>query len=99
MVALGGGAFAQRPVAERVLRTGTAVYLRARPETLAARVGQGEGRPLLAGLDAERREQRLRSLLRERELFYAKAPLVVDTDEADAAAVVERVRVALEGPR
>ena len=99
VVALGGGAFAQPPLAQLALRTGRVVYLRTRPQTLASRVGQGEGRPLLAGLDAKRREERLRSLLRQREPFYARAPLVVDTDEADASAVVERVQAALGGGR
>jgi shikimate kinase len=91
VVALGGGAAAQPGVVERLLATGTLVYLRARPETLAARVGADAGRPLLAGLDAEGRLAKLRALLAEREHFYLRAALVVDTDalsEAGAAAEI-----------
>jgi shikimate kinase len=93
IVALGGGAAAQPGVVERLLASGALIYLRARPETLAARVGAAEARPLLAGLDAEARLAKLRRLLAEREPFYLRAPLVIDTDaldEAGAAAEIER---------
>jgi shikimate kinase len=69
-------------------RSGTVVWLRARPQTLADRVGDGRGRPLLAGgpadalqrLDAERRP-----------LYQQLADLVVDVDELDPRAVVDRI--------
>ena len=84
-MALGGGAAAQPGVVERLLASGTLVYLRARPETLAARVGDDAARPLLAGLDAEARLAKLRRLLAEREPSYLRARVVVDTDALDAA--------------
>jgi 3-dehydroquinate synthase/shikimate kinase/3-dehydroquinate synthase len=73
------------------------VYLRASPETLAARVGGGEGRPLLAGLDAAGRVERLRALLAEREIHYGRADVVVDTDGLDVAAAAAAVQAALDG--
>jgi len=85
VVALGGGALAQPGVAGRLAASGTRVYLRARPETLAARIGAAAGRPLLAGLDAAGREARLRSLLAAREPAYLRADLVLDTDDLDVA--------------
>jgi shikimate kinase len=91
VVALGGGAAAQPGAVERLLATGTLVYLRARPETLAARVGADEARPLLAGLDAAGRLAQLRALLAERERFYLRAPLVVDTDALDAAGAAAEI--------
>lgn len=64
------------------------VWLRARPETLARRVGSGEGRPLLADdpaatlvrLDAERRP-----------CYEEVATDVIDVDDLTPAEVVERV--------
>lgn len=85
VVALGGGAPAQPGAVERLLASGALVYLRARPETLAARVGAGEARPLLAGLDAQARRAKLAALLAAREGFYLRASLIVDTDALDAA--------------
>jgi len=67
------------------------VWLRADPATLAARVGAGEGRPLLdhdpagtlVGLDAVRRP-----------LYEEVADAVVDVDALDPATVVDRVLAA-----
>jgi shikimate kinase len=91
VVALGGGAVAQPGMADRLLASGCVVYLRARPETLAARIAQDGARPLLAGLDAEARLTRLRALLAEREPSYLRASLVLDTDALDAAGAATEV--------
>ncbi len=87
VVSLGGGAVAQAGIAERLAASGTIVYLRARPETLLRRVGSGETRPLLCGLDPSARLEKLRTLLLEREPFYERAQVVIDTDECDAERV------------
>jgi shikimate kinase len=91
VAALGGGAIAQPGAAERLAATGVVVYLRARPETLAARVGDAEARPLLRGLDAGGRAARLAELLAAREPAYATAAVVVDTDGLDVARVADAV--------
>ena len=91
VIALGGGAAAQPGAAQRLLASGTMVYLRARAETLAARLGDAAGRPLLAGLDAPARLAKLRRLLVEREPSYLRASLVVDTDALDADGVAALV--------
>lgn len=96
VAALGGGAIAQPGVPERLLESGTVVWLRARPETLVARLGDAAARPLLAGLAAKEREARLRGLLAEREPAYARADVAVDTDTLDVEATAEAVARALE---
>lgn len=95
VVALGGGAVAQPGVAERLSKSGTVVYLRARPETLLERVGEGAGRPLLAGLSKAERLARLGEILAERAPAYEKASVVVDGDGLAAGEVVERVAARL----
>jgi shikimate kinase len=95
VVALGGGAPAQPASAALIAKSGVRVYLRAAPETLAARLGVAADRPLLAGRDPAARVERLRELLREREAAYACAEIVVDTDALDAVAVAEHVAAAL----
>ncbi len=96
VVALGGGAVAQPGVIERLTGSGCMVYLRAAPESLLARVGDGRGRPLLEGTDGPGRLERLRALLAERRAGYEQAAVVVDTDdrsvEAVAGEVAERLR-------
>jgi shikimate kinase len=98
VVALGGGALTVPGTLEKLEARGRLVYLRARPETLLARVGEAAERPLLRGLDAGGRRARLGELLARRERDYARAGLVVDVDDADVAAVVERVAARLAGP-
>jgi shikimate kinase len=96
VVALGGGAAAQPGAAPRLLASGTVVYLRARVETLAARLGDVAGRPLLVGLGPEARLAKLRALLAEREPAYLRASVVVDTDDLDADAAAALVARRLE---
>jgi len=91
VAALGGGALAQPGVADAAARAGTLVWLRARPETLLARLGDCAARPLLAGLAPAARLARLRELLEAREAGYARAPVVVDTDGAAPEDVAERI--------
>jgi len=95
IVALGGGAIAQPGAAARLTASGRVVYLRARPETLLARIGDADRRPLLAGLSTAARLSRVRALLQAREADYARATCVVDVDEGDVDAVTDRVLEAL----
>jgi len=95
VVALGGGAIAQPDAARRLAARGTVVYLRARPATLASRIGDAADRPLLAGLDAAGRVERLGDLLGDRAVHYETASVVVDTDELDPDGVAARIEAAL----
>jgi shikimate kinase len=97
VVALGGGALGHPKAREQIEASGVVVYLRARPETLAQRLGEALDRPLLSGLDPRARLERLRDLLRRREADYARAAIVVDTDALALDQVVERVIRRLAG--
>lgn len=99
VVAAAGGVVLDPANRELLRRHPPVVWLRARPETLARRVGTGEGRPLLAGgpaaalvrLEAERRP-----------LYEEVAGTVVDVDDLAASEAVERVVAAVAaatGPR
>ncbi|MED5220349.1 MAG: shikimate kinase [Actinomycetota bacterium] len=69
------------------------VWLRARPETLADRVGDGVGRPLLEGRNAL---GVLRDLAEDRHPTYEQAAnVVVDTDGLTVVQVVDAVLHAL----
>ncbi len=91
VVALGGGAVAEPGAATLLADTGTVVWLRARPATLAARIGSGEDRPLLAGLGFAKRIEALRVLARARERFYASARFSVDTDALTPDEVAQHI--------
>jgi shikimate kinase len=95
VVALGGGALTRPELRRAVAEVGTLVWLRARPETLLSRVGAGDERPLLAGLDGAERLARIRDLLAAREADYACASVVVETDAATVAELGERIARAL----
>lgn len=91
VVGVAGGAVLDPANREVIRHAGTVVWLRARPETLAARVGAGAGRPLLEGdpagnlrrLDAERRP-----------VYAALAQVTVDVDDLAPAAVTDRILAA-----
>ena len=96
VVALGGGTIAQEGMPALLASHGTVVYLEAAVDTLVERVGEAGERPLLAGLDAAQRAERLGALLAEREPAYRTAQITVRTDGKDPEAVAGEVARALE---
>ncbi len=101
VVSVAGGAVLDPASRALLVAAGPVVWLRARPDTLAARVGEGERRPLLDGDILAR----VRSLDAERRPWYvAVSQAAVDVDgqapEAvarDVALAFERLRVAGPG--
>lgn len=82
VIATGGGVVTV--AGNRSQLAGAAVcWLRARPETLAARVGDGSGRPMLAaGATGGAALERLRELAADRGRWYVEvADIVVDVDD------------------
>jgi len=96
VVALGGGAVEPPGARERLASTGTVVYLRARPETLLARLGDTRGRPLLKGLSQTGQAGRLQELLERRRAAYESASIVIDTDDLPPDSVVEALAARIE---
>lgn len=93
IIATGGGAVLDERSRELLAARSTVVWLRARPETLAERVGDGASRPLLAGQDAL---VALRALGVERNgLYAATATVVVDTDGHPVEEVADAVVAAV----
>ncbi|MDE0654357.1 MAG: shikimate kinase [bacterium] len=85
VIATGGGVVTV--AGNRALLATTAVcWLRARPEVLAARVGDGSGRPMLtSAAGAEGALDRLDRLVADRESWYREvADIVVDVDDLSA---------------
>ncbi len=88
VVSVAGGAVLSEANRTLLVRSGSVVWLRADPATLAARVGSGVGRPVLgadpaaaqAALDEERRP-----------LYESVAALVVDVDTLTPEQVADRV--------
>ena len=82
-----GGGVVTRTSGRDALRAAPfVVWLRAQPETLTARVGNGEGRPLLAGTDVL---ETVRRLARERRPLYEEvADAVIDVDSLAPGGVV-----------
>jgi shikimate kinase len=95
VIALGGGSVEAAENREILAAKGRLVWLDARPETLVERIGAGAGRPLLAGLDARGRAERLRELAARRAAAYASAELRVATDGLGVAQVCETVLAGL----
>ncbi len=89
VIATGGGVVLEPRNVTAMRDSGLVVWLEASPRTLAERVGDGAGRPLLAATDPERR---LADILRRRRRHYARAAhLRVSTDDRDPDEVAEEV--------
>jgi shikimate kinase len=96
VISCGGGAVLE-PENRRVLRaSGVVVWLRAPVAVLAARVGDGPSRPLLAG-DPAAALGRLEKL--REPMYESAAHCIVDTEVLDHEAVADAVIAAFEGVR
>lgn len=96
VVSVGGGAVLDDTNRAALRGAGTVVWLRARPDTLARRVGRNADRPLLAAAaDATGPGGPAPALARieaqRRGLYEEVASVVIDVDDLAPAAVVERV--------
>lgn len=88
VVSVAGGAVLSADNRRLVAASGIVVWLRARPETLAARVGDGIGRPLLGDDPASA----LIHLAEVRAPLYAEvADVILDVDDLDPASVADRI--------
>jgi shikimate kinase len=88
VVSVAGGAVLRVENRALLQSAGRVIWLRARPETLAARVGDGAGRPLLNSDPAAA----LRTLDAVRRPLYAEvADETIDVDDLSADEVVRRI--------
>jgi shikimate kinase len=93
VVAVGGGAPAHGDNMDFMLHAGRVVCLTASVDELAARVGDAQTRPLLAGKDVRAEIERL---LAARQKFYERAHLTIDTTGLVPSQVARRITEALE---
>ena len=93
VVSVAGGAVLSEENRRLVTSNGFVVWLRAHPETLAARVGDGHGRPLL-GDDPAEAVVRLNAV---RAPLYAEvADVVLDVEGLDPVTVADRIIDAMD---
>jgi shikimate kinase len=91
VVSVAGGAVLSAENRKLICDSGTVIWLRARSEKLADRVGDGAGRPLLGGDPGAA----LVRLAAERAPFYAEvADAVIDVDDLSPDEVADRVLAA-----
>ncbi|MGZ8312678.1 MAG: shikimate kinase [Allosphingosinicella sp.] len=96
VIATGGGAFIDPDTRSLLLERCIVVWLEAGVETLAARVGRKESRPLLRGKNAR---EVLAELAERRNPIYAQAHLTVQSGEEPHEHLVEQILSGLAGRR
>jgi chorismate synthase len=94
VVALGAGALGAPTSRDRVQKTGTQVHLQAPLEELNRRLGAAV-RPMLGDPSPEGRLERLASMQRERNRWYERAEVSVDTSSRSPGAVSEELAIRL----
>ena len=91
--ALGGGTVTDHGLRRELLTQGVLVTLAANTTELARRVGQGQGRPLLQGLNVEERLQQLQDA---RAHAYAECHARLDTAGQDLEALADSVLAVID---
>jgi shikimate kinase len=102
VVSLGGGTIADEENFRLIHESGIIVYLKLSPEEILHRVHHRTDRPLLTGASGERLpieeiEKRVQHLLARREVFYARADVVIQTDRKRVGTTVDEVVRRLRG--
>lgn len=92
VVATGGGALLAPSARRFATQRAIVIELRARPETILARLGADTGRPLL---DGDQWHMRVQDLYRERCAAYARLPYHVETDDRTPHEIADAVIVLL----
>lgn len=93
VVATGGGTISNPSNLEILKDCGTVVTLTADPQTILARVGSGEDRPML---DVDDKEKRLAELMEKRAEAYAQADITVDTSSRSIDEVAQFISDSLK---
>jgi 3-dehydroquinate synthase len=88
VVATGGGTLVNPRNLEALRRSGVVVALTADPDTILARIGSTQDRPMLWGGD---KRERVRLLLEQRAEAYAGADLIVDASARSIEHVVTHI--------
>ncbi len=96
VIATGGGAFLQPANRIRIQRQALSLWLRADLDLLTRRIRRPDARPLLAGTCIR---DTLSKLMQERHPVYAKAHLVVDSEDVDPIETVQRALAAIAATR
>lgn len=86
VVALGGGAFAQKPNRRKIATAGVSIWLKSPVRQLWERVSGQDNRPLA------RDRERFETLYREREQSYAQADFTIDSENSEPEQIVEEIR-------
>jgi len=86
VVALGGGAFAQKPNRQKIATAGVSIWLKSPVTQLWNRVSGKNNRPLA------RDRERFEALYREREESYAQADFTIDSENSEPKQIVEEIR-------
>ena len=93
VIATGGGAFSNRETRELILDKAIAIWLDCDTQTLVERVGRKDTRPLLRDGDPHEIISRLK---REREPFYAQAPIHIMSEAGPHQQAVQRILKAVD---
>jgi shikimate kinase len=88
VMATGGGAFMDPTTRERLKHDAVTIWLRAPIDTLVARTGRRDNRPLLK--DGDPRET-IERLLKERTPVYQQADHTIDSEDGPHTVSVERI--------
>ena len=93
VLATGGGVFMNDEIRAEILKSGTAVWLKAGLDVLVNRTSRRGGRPLLQNGDPRKT---LEKLINERYPVYGKAPIMVDTDPETLNSTLDKIISALK---
>jgi len=96
VISLGGGTITDPEIFTTIITSGILVYLKITPEQIYRRLHRRTDRPLLTDIGGEKLSeealrQRIQSLFAAREPFYAKADIIIHTDDVRVGLTVDQI--------
>ena len=88
VIACGGGIVMDEENIKIMKKTGVLIYLSASREKILKRISGSAHRPLL---NVPEPEKEISSLMKQREKFYAKADIIINTSELSVKEVAEKI--------
>ena len=88
IISTGGGAFESEENRKNLMSNGVIIYLKTTPKTIFDRIKNETHRPLLR---KDFSVEKIASIIKNRELNYKKADLIIDTDNKTPQDIVKEI--------
>ena len=87
VISLGGGAFINKNIRKKILKSSISFWLNLKKSTIIKRISNSKNRPVIKNLN----EKNIKKLIYDRYIFYKKANYQINCDNLNRTQIVEKI--------